>query len=175
MIAMEKEVITMEMEDSDRQNVLDQKTLIELYKVADENHRFYVDKRFTIMSLYFPLTTIILSAIYAALSQQAHFRVLIAVLGIFLTFFLYGLETRNWVLSGICLHTCKRLGAKIDGAENLHVKLVGSYHEKLPSHATFLDNLAVRLRTAVSQHWAVSRMTIFLLIYWLTLAIISLL
>ena len=152
------------------QNILGSDTLMELYKVAEENHRFYVAKRFTTISLYFPLMTLILSGIYVL--AESNYRILICIAGFVFTLFLYSLENRNWILSNICLQNSKEIGMKINGSNNLHLKLVQSYHGDLPEGSTFLDRLVRRI--ARSQHKAVSRITIFLLLYWISLAIISL-
>ena len=145
--------------------------LVELYKVAEENHRFYVDKRFTIISLYFPLITLVLSGIYVLSEAYSPYRIIICIGGFVLTLFLYSLENRNWILSNICAHKSKEIGIKIDGKDNLYLKLAQSYHSTLPEGSTFLDRLIRKI--ARSQHKAVSRLTTFLLLYWISLAIIS--
>ncbi len=159
----------MEREKVDQQNTLD--VLVELYKVAEENHRFYVAKRFTIISLYFPLMPLILSGIYVLGGVHSHYRILICIIGFVLTLFLYSIESRNWILSNICLENSKEIGININGNDNLHLKLIQSYYSVLPKGSTFLDRLVRKI--ARSQHKAVSRLTVFLLLYWTSLAIIS--
>lgn len=156
----------MENEEANQRNGID---LIELYKSADENHRFYVAKRLTIITLYFPLMTLILSGIYALVGLQ--YQVLPCILGIVLTLFLYSLANRNWILSNICTKMCKDIGRKkINADNNLHLKFAESYRAALPEGSTFLDRLIRRI--ANTQHKAVSIFTVFLLVYWLSLAII---
>jgi len=159
----------MERENFDQQNALN--VLVELYKVAEENHRFYVAKRFTIISLYFPLMTLVLSGFYILGGAYLHYRILICICGFVLTLFLYSLENRNWILSNICLHNSKEIGIKINSDDNLHLKLIQSYYSALPEGSTFLDRLLRKI--ARSQHKSVSRLTVFLLLYWISLAIIS--
>ena len=163
----------MEKEKFDPQNELN--VLVELYKVADENHRFYVANRFTIISLYFPLVTLVLSGIYvlAGSSDSAgpYFRTFICILGFVLTFFLYSLESRNWILSNICAHKSKEIGIKIDGDDNLHLKLTQSYRTALPEGSTFIDKLVRKI--ARTQHKAVFGLTIILSLFWIGLAISS--
>jgi len=144
------------------------RTLLEMYKVADENHRFYVDKRFTIVSLYFPGVTLVLSGVFAL--GDPLFRVPVCILGVALTLFLYALENRNWILSNTCSHNCSWIGKQINGQYNLHVQLEQSYSGPLPIGATILDPLVRRI--ARTQHKAVSVITIFLLVYWIAIAII---
>ncbi len=159
----------MDKNESVQQDTLTLETLLELYKVADENHRFYVDKRFTIVSLYFPFATLILSGAYLVVEStgpaDSNYQVLICVLGFLLTLFLYILENRNWILSNICLRNSEDIGTKINEASNLHYKLGHSHTFELPKTATFLDRWVKK----ISQHRAVFCLTIILLLYWVAL------
>ncbi len=158
-------------EKSGSQN--DENYLMELYRVADENHRFYVSRRFTIISLYFPLMTIVLSAFYffaVSYDFARILRILTVILGLVLTLFLYSLENRNWILSRICSDSSKDIGNDINGDNNLHVKLSKSFSDPLPKYSTCLDRLVRRI--ANTQHKAVSILTVLLLFYWISLGII---
>ena len=147
-------------------------TLVELYKVADENHRFYVDKRFAVLSLYFPLMTLILTGIYAVAAPKGPkpIRLSICFLGVALTLFLSMIESRNWHLSNVCLHRAADICADMKVRHNLHSELSKSYDDPLPEWATLFDRL-VRV-IGRSQHKAVLRLTIILLLYWIGLAVV---
>lgn len=148
----------------------EEEKLLELYKISEENHRFYVEKRFMIISFYFPAVTILSSGIYALTTSFN--KVLVCVFAFALTVFLYSLENRNWILSNICLESSYLIGQKLDGDSNLHLRLSKSYYSKLPKGATLLDK--VIRKVGKSQHKAVSRLTTFLLLYWISLALLSL-
>lgn len=162
--------------EGNRNNEGDEDVLLELYKISDENHRFYVNKRFTIITFYFPLMTLVLSGIYVLASQN--YRVFISIFGIVLVLLLYSLENRNWILNNICLNNCIKIASKlmvmkkINGNDNLHLKLSQSYKENLPEGSTFLDRFVIKI--ANTQHRMVSWMTFFLLLYWTGLALVPL-
>lgn len=159
----------------EQKNAKQQNDLMELYKVADENHRFYVSKRFTIISFYFPLITFVLSGIYAFAGAIG--QILICLLGVVLTLFLYGIERRNWILSNICLKKSKEIGIQIESQinrnDNLHEELDDSYNKPLPVGSTWLDSIRIIKRIATSQHKAVYILTFFLFIYWIILALLA--
>jgi hypothetical protein len=148
---------------------------LDLYKIADENHRFYVDKRFTVISFYFPAITLIASGLFAFSPKP--FRPVAAVAGIVVTLFLYLLEYRNWILSNTCLHNAKGMGEGLNGEQNLHVQLTKSYSTDLPEGSTCLDRLckrcADRRKWWISQHATVSALTCFLVAYWTVLAVVG--
>jgi hypothetical protein len=146
-----------------------------MYKIADANHRFYVDKRFKIISLYYPSATLVLTALYyiaRVAGQIWYMQTLLSTVGLLLTLFLYELESRNWVLSNICSDKCVSLGSLLEGEDNLHVILSNSYKAPLPAYSTPMDKLARKL--APTQHKAVSHFTLVLLMLWLVLMVISL-
>ena len=161
----------MEREKIDPQNALN--CLVDMYKVAEENHRFYVANRFIIMSLYFPLMTLILSGIYFLGGLNLLYQILVLICGFVLTLFLYSIEYRNWILSNICLHNSKEIGTKINGNDNLHLKLVNSHNLTLPEGSTLFDRLTGKI--IKSQHKAVLGLTVILSLYWISLATISIL
>ncbi len=139
--------------------------LLETYKIADENHRFYVENRFRIISLYIPVVTVVLSGIYYFAKVAWYYRALVSLVGFVLTVFLYSLECRNWILSNICSERCQEIGRRIDGNENLHVELAESFKDHWPKPGpTFLDRSVRWL--ANTQHRTVSRVTCLLLLYW---------
>lgn len=149
--------------------------MIESYKVSDENHRFYVNKRFTIISLYFPSMTLILSGFYFFLDKSHNYQLLKIVtctLGLLLTLFLYNLEKRNWILNNICLDDCSDIGKKIFDYDNLHEKFKNSYKFQLPESSTLLDKLLNKFNIINTQHKTVSVLTILIIIYWIILLFI---
>ena len=160
---------TMEREKNDPQNALN--CLVDMYKVAEENHRFYIANRFIIMSLYFPLMSLILSGIYFLGGLNSRYQIMVSICGIVLTLFLYSIEYRNWILSNICLHNSKEIGKKINGNYNLHLKLVNSHNLTLPEGSTFFDKSTGKI--IKTQHKAVLGLTVFLLFYWISLATIQ--
>jgi len=151
---------------------LERDKLLELYKVADENHRFYVEKRFRIISLYIPAVTLTLSGVYYLAKVAWCYGLLVSLSGFVLSLFLYALECRNWILSNVCSDRLVEIGRQIDGDSNLHVKMANSYKCYWPkAPPTHLDR-AVRW-LANTQHRAVSGLTWLLLLYWGFLASIS--
>lgn len=156
------------MKEKEKRGKNDISVLIELYKVAEENHRFYISKRFMIISLYFPFISLILTSIYFFIRSDLRF--LISILGIILTWFLYSLENRNWILSNICLEMSKKLGANISSEYNLHLKLINSFKNPLPISRTFIDGVIRKISN--SQHKTILVLTIFLIIYWLALLVV---
>ncbi len=150
---------------------LNRNELLELYKIADANHRFYVDKRFKILSLYFPAVTSILLALYQLAPQSSlGYRIGIAFIGFVLTAFLYELERRNWTLTNICSDICRHLGYQIEGQENLHVWLKASYMV-LPPYSTWLDKLIFKLAKNPTQHRAMCYLSTFLIAFWIGLLV----
>jgi len=152
--------------------------LLELYKIADENHRFYVDKRFTIISLYFPAITIALTGVYTLASGYQ--RAAVCVVGLALSLFLYSLENRNWILSNACAEASRRLGTKL--GDSLHHELRESWRSELPQSRTILDRAIKKIAnildpesraTNFAQHRTVCGLTVLLVIYWIGLALYS--
>lgn len=143
------------------------KVKIELYKIAEENHRFYVDKRFTIISLYFPLVTIILTGFYTT-HLDSNLFLFICGLGFFLTLFLYFIENRNWILSNICLEMSNKICSEIN-SHNLHERLLDSDKHVFPEKPMLMDKLARKIGR--SQHKSVRLLTYFLLLYWIALLV----
>jgi hypothetical protein len=141
---------------------------LEMYKIADANHRFYVDKRFQILALYFPAETTVLAGLYS-IAREPFLRIILSILGIVLTLFLYELESRNWILSRACSDRCVDLGRLLEGEENLHAILSNSYKAALPAYSTVMDKIAKKL--APTQHRSVSHLTVILLIFWGTLMV----
>ena len=144
---------------------------LQMYKIADANHRFYVDKRFKIISLYYPSATFVLTALYY-IAREWYLQTLLSIVGLGLTLFLFELESRNWILSNICSKRCVSLGSLLEGNDNLHVILSDSYKAPLPAYSTTMDKLAKKL--APTQHKAVSHLTIVLVMFWLVLMVVSL-
>jgi hypothetical protein len=136
---------------------------LQMYKIADANHRFYVDKRFKILSLYLPAETFVLSALYS-IAIEPFLKILLSILGIVLTLFLYELESRNWILSNICSDRCAALGNHLEGESNLHVVLSNSYKAALPAYSTMMDKIVKKL--APTQHKTLSHLTLVLLAFW---------
>ena len=136
---------------------------LEMYKIADANHRFYVDKRFKILSLYFPAETFVLTALYS-IAIEPFLKILLSILGIVLTLFLYELESRNWILSNICSDRCVGLGGLLEEEGNLHVLLGNSYKAALPAYSTIMDKIVKKL--APTQHKTLSHLTLVLLVFW---------
>jgi hypothetical protein len=141
---------------------------LEMYRIADANHRFYVDKRFKILSLYFPVETFVLTALYS-IAIESFLKILLSILGIVLTLFLYELESRNWILSNICSDKCVGLGSLLEGEGNLHVVLSNSYNAALPAYSTIMDKIVKKL--APTQHKTLSHLTLVLLVFWSVLMV----
>jgi hypothetical protein len=144
---------------------------LEMYKIADANHRFYVDKRFKIISLYYPSTTLVLTALYY-IATKWYMQTLLSLIGVLLTLFLFELESRNWLLSNICSDRCVSLGSLQEGEGNLHAILSSSYKAPLPAYSTAMDKLVRKI--APTQHKAVSHVTVVLVVLWLVLMVASL-
>ncbi len=159
----------------DNQQTRDLEVLIEAYKVADANHRFYVGKRFTIISFYLPIVTAAFSAGYFLLSSYE--RLWVAVLAFVVTLLLYALESRNWILSNVCLNRARSIASEMAGRSDeavgrelaLHDDLADSYKSPLGAGATWLD--AVVRRVADSQHKAICWFSVLLMACWLGLGV----
>jgi hypothetical protein len=143
-----------------------EKLRLEMYKIADANHRFYVESRFKIISFYLPAETSILAALYIV-TPDRYLKIGASAIGFLLTFFLYGLESRNWILSNICSDRCVSLGGSFEGKDNLHVKLSKSYKDPLREYSTIMDKIIKEL--APTQHELTSGLTIVLLVLWAAL------
>jgi hypothetical protein len=150
----------------------EKKLRLEMYKIADENHRFYVDKRFKIISLYYPSATLVLTTL-SYFAGGWYTKISISIMGVLLTIFLYSLESRNWILTDVCSRRCAYIGKLLEGEDNVHVKLSKSYNADLPEYSTCLDKLLrLMARSKLTQHRAVSTITLLLVIWWVLLVII---
>jgi len=150
--------------------------VLDLYKISDENHRFYVDKRFTIISLYIPAITATMTGVFLLVSRYQ--RVAVCAVALVLSIFLYFLENRNWVLSNVCAKSSRRLGLVL--GDSLHHEIGESWHSELPESQTWLDRRIEGIAsfldtraTNLSQHGTVFGLTVFLIIYWIGLALCS--
>lgn len=157
--------------DVDKEKAIEEtpiRVLIDLYKTSDSNHKFFVGKRFTILTLYLPLLSGALLIPYLAIDDFA-VRLLVGILGIAATAFLYVIEYRNWLMSNVCLDDCVRLEREISNKALLFQKLRSAKGTDLPVTKTHLDSFLSRF--VISQHNATAAATYFLLGFWLLLTI----
>ena len=144
-------------------------TLMELYKISDENHRFFVDTRFKTLSLYIPVVTLVLTLAFNSSTQQGP-RILIALMGAILTLFLYVIELKHWILSNISLRCCNDLCRKINYKDSLHYNFTRTHLDPLPESKTFLDTFLFKMRLS-NQHKITAYITVILISYWILLLI----
>jgi hypothetical protein len=146
--------------------------LVELYKVCDENHRFFVDTRFKALSLYIPGITLAFTGafIYA---KDPLLQKLIGIMGIILTLFLYVIELKHWILSNMALKCCNELYSKINPEQGLHYRFTRTHLDPLPDSKTFLDSALFKLKLS-NQHRATAYITTLLIFYWILLLLFNL-
>lgn len=144
--------------------------LIELYKICDENHRFFVDTRFKTLSLYIPAVALALTV--AFFNTKYPLQIIIAIMGIVLTIFLYVIELKHWILSNISLRSCNDLCLAIGYTNSLHESFTTTHSDPLPESKTFLDTLLFE-RGLSNQHRATAYITTILIFYWALLIISS--
>ena len=144
---------------------------LQMYKIADANHRFYVDKRFKIISLYYPSTTLVLTALYYIARDVWYLQTLFSLVGVLLTLFLYALESRNWILTNACSRSCVRLGCLLEGHNGSHI--MSSFLQS-PFACIFNSYRQLVRKIAPTQHKAVEQITGVLVAFWLVLMFISL-
>jgi hypothetical protein len=146
--------------------------LMELYKIYDGNHKFFVDTRFKALSLYVPGITLALTAAFIVYTQNPLMQKVIAIIGIVLTLYLYVIELKHWILSNMALKYCDEIYSKICPEQGLHYRFTRTHEDPLPDSKTFLDTILFKLRLT-NQHRATAYITMLLIFYWILLIILS--
>lgn len=145
--------------------------LMELYKIYDGNHKFFVDTRFKALSLYVPGITLALTAAFFY-AQNPLMQKVIAIIGIALTLYLYVIELKHWILSNMALKHCDEIYSQICPEQGLHYRFTRTHEDPLPASKTPLDSILFKLKLT-NQHRATAYITMVLIFYWILLIILS--
>jgi len=156
------------MAEQDDSQELGHSDLLAWYKIVEENHRFYVDKRFTVISVYFPAMTLLTSILYAL--SDSHLRLGACVLGVLVTVLLYAIERRNWILSNACLNAAETLvdGRQLKGDVLCELRKADFCRRR--KGKTFLDPLFPKWMT---QHRIMCLLTVVLVLSWVCLGAVT--